>query len=305
VNKKNLILAVVLVVVVGLNLFMFVGLRHKSNKPAPGKVADQKNLATALQQLEEEKASLRELAGNLGINSLAREAEFSHTDISFYLYQRISALAEKQSVELVTFSPIKKEEKEGISKISFAGEINAPYADMVNFFRDVEDKERLFIEDLIIASAPDSPLTQRAGFTVSCFEFKDEVLKTLMLGAPAPQGHEDKALSISRDPFFSASESTGLAPSARAGKSGSPDDRALALTLTGVVGYPVPTAAIINHEIVRTGDKVQGKEVREIKPDQVVLQSGDQVYVLKLPEAHPPSPSEENPLSLSDSEDQR
>lgn len=310
VNRKVIILAVIMAAVLGLNVFMFAGKGFKFKKPAPHSAVDQKKVDSAVQALAAEKETLRMLAKGLGINACSREAEFSRTDISFYLYNRISALSEKQGVSLASFSPGQREEKDGVTRISFLGEISGGYPEMVNFFRELERTERLFINDLTVTSAPDAPLVHRAQFTVSCFAMNDELLKNVMLSAQAfdtpPTEPEDKGSTVTRDPFFQKLEAAmavrvdkdkkGEAASAGAG---------VGLDLTGIVGYPVPTAAIINHEIVHIGDIVQGKEVREIKPDEVILQDGDQAQILRLPKAGPFSSGEENPLSLSDLESQR
>lgn len=309
VNRKHIIVAVVLAAVLGLNVFMLATKGPKLKTPGNNSVIDQKKVDSAVQALATEKESLRTLANGLGINAFSREAEFSHTDISFYLYNRISALAEKQGVALASFSPAQREEKDGVTRISFLGEIAGLYAEMVAFFRELERSERLFINDLIITSAPDSPLVHRAQFTVSCFALNDELLKNIMLGAqpssPLPTDAEEKGRTIGRDPFFQELEAAASALPGKKGGATASTAASVGLELTGIVGYPVPNAAIVNHEIVRVGDRVQGKEVREIKRDEVVLQSGDQVQVLRLPEAGPLSSSEENPLSLSDFETQR
>lgn len=309
VNRKLIILAVVLVAVIGLNVFMFATKGPKFKKPGSNSSPDQKKIDSVVQALATEKESLRSLATGLGINALSREAEFSRTDISFYLYNHISALAEKKKVDLLSFSPAGREEKDGLTRISFLGEINSPYAEMVDFFRELEQTERLLINEITITSAPDSPLSHRAQFVASCFALNDELLKNIMLTASPPplsptQG-EDRVEALARDPFFQELEAAATALPGKDRGAAGPGEASIGLTLTGIIGYPVPHAALINHEVVRVGDKIQGKEVREIKRDEVVLQSGDQVQRVRLSEPRPPSPREENPLSPSDSEAQR
>lgn len=84
-----------------------------------------------------------------------------------------------------------------------------------------------------------------------------------MGGAPKPWG---------KDPFLVPRESSaktepGAEPRAE---------------LQGVIAGPTGVVAILNHQVVRVGDRVEGELVVEITPHAVILQRGAQVRRVAL-----------------------
>ena len=134
---------------------------------------------------------------------------------------------------------------------------------------------------------------------MSCIEFRDQLLQDLAeaekIYAPTSSQETRVVKNISRDPFFNPLEGTyisSLEPRAQPGYidlSGEHD-------LAGIISFPQPRAAIIDHKIVKKGDQINGKEVIDIEQDRVILKRGEQLYVLKLKEI--PSPKEEEKISL-------
>ncbi|MDD5654841.1 MAG: hypothetical protein PHR91_04280, partial [Candidatus Omnitrophica bacterium] len=61
--------------------------------------------------------------------------------------------------------------------------------------------------------------------------------------------------------------------------------RTSSLELKGIsIGSDKKGFALINQEIVRVGDKIEGCEVLNIEKNRVLLQKGGQSFYLKLPE---------------------
>lgn len=55
------------------------------------------------------------------------------------------------------------------------------------------------------------------------------------------------------------------------------------LRLKGIVWDKENSFAIINEEIVRKGDKIEGKEVIEVERDKIIMNDGQSNFELKLP----------------------
>lgn len=83
---------------------------------------------------------------------------------------------------------------------------------------------------------------------------------------PAPPSSDDLA-RWGKDPFNRPPDPV----SAEAGSSGS------FVELRGVIAGPTGVVAILNHDIVRVGDRVNGEIVVDITPSAVVLKRGQQV----------------------------
>ncbi len=295
--KKILIMGIGALLIGGISVFFFFP--QKKEKVSESPAQDRIKYDSALKELATEKKYLKSLAAGLGINYFSRHPESSEVDISFFMFNQISKLANKWRIKLISFSPAEKEEKGDFTKISFVGEIIATYLDMVNFFRELEEKERLIIDNLKISTISTSPRKHRAQFALSCIEFRDQLLQDLAeaekIYAPTSSQETRVVKNISRDPFFNPLEGTyisSLEPRAQPGYidlSGEHD-------LAGIISFPQPRAAIIDHKIVKKGDQINGKEVIDIEQDRVILKRGEQLYVLKLKEI--PSPKEEEKISL-------
>lgn len=256
------------------------------------------NYDSAARALALGKKDLRSMAARLGINYFSRHVEASKDDISFFMFNRVSQLASKWEVELVAFSPAKRELKGVYSEITFLGEIHATYAGLLNFLQELEEKERLIIEAVELTSTLQSPLRHQAKFTLSCLEFTDLLFENLsnseLNPIPFPDDQTVK-MAMGRDPFSSPSQGF---ESADAEKTTTPDliDLSGALHLTGIVLFPEPETAIIERRVLRKGDKIDDKEIVDIQKGQVFLQKNGQRYVLKLKDAAPRKMIDIHPL---------
>ena len=271
--------------IIGIGLIAFFTLQQRHKKATETSMQKRTEYDSAVETLATEKKYLRSMAARLGVNFFSRHAESSQTDISFFMFDRISKLANKWRVQLISFSPAEKEEKGGYTKISFVGEVSATYQEMVHFFRELEEKEKLFIEDLKVTTASTSPRKHQAQFALSCYEFSNQLLENLEATeevSPLPSP-EDKELAdtAGRDPFLNPFEGVAVTRVEETRQVGVVD-LSEELTLTGISSFPKPGAAIINHRMVRKGDTINGKQIVDIEEDQVVLEAGEQRYILKM-----------------------
>ncbi|MDY6862112.1 MAG: GspMb/PilO family protein [Thermodesulfobacteriota bacterium] len=251
-----------------------------------------------------EKKYLTSLAKGLGINYFSGQAESFQMDISLFMYNRISELANKWGVQLLSFSPSEIERKGDYTQNAFETEIKASYGEMINFFYELEEMEKLFVNNLkITASKGDkssrASLKHTVQFRLSCLEFNNPLLKDLKMvdekSAPTYDGNTllTKETAI-RDPFSNPFETT--APFL----SGSPSgfvDLSGELNLMGIITSPYPRAAIIDRKMVKKGDIINGKEIIEIKKDRAILKMGEQLYILKMKEVVSPKNKDESNYS--------
>lgn len=94
---------------------------------------------------------------------------------------------------------------------------------------------------------------------------------------PAPPSSDDLA-RWGKDPFNRPPDPV----SAEAGSSGP------FVELRGVIAGPTGVVAILNHDIVRVGDRVNGEIVVDITPSAVVLKRGQQVRRVVIHSFVPP-----------------
>lgn len=80
-----------------------------------------------------------------------------------------------------------------------------------------------------------------------------------------------------RDPFILPVRPTGTTPVNHV-----ENEEGKSYSLSAVIYREGEGAAIINHRIVRKGDRVEGMIVEEIFPDRVFLKSGAKVMELKV-----------------------
>jgi len=299
--NKNLIVGIALLFIVGIGLIAFFTLQQKQKKAEESSIQKRTEYDSAVKTLETEKKYLRSTAARLGVNFFSRHSDSSQADISFFMFDRISKLANKWMVQLVSFSPAEKEETGGHTKISFVGEVSASYPEMVQFFRELEEKEKLFLEDLKVTAASTSPRKHQAQFALSCYEFSNQLLENLeateeVLPLPSP-GDKGIADTERSDPFLNPFEGVAVTKVEEKRQVGVVD-LSEELSLTGISSFPKPGAAIIDHRMVKKGDTISGRQVVDIKEDHVVLQAGEQRYILKMKGVASFKSKEENLLEL-------
>lgn len=286
--------------VVGIALFLFFTLGQKQRGTPQGSAQERAKYNSAVRALAMEKKYLRSMAVSLGVNYFSRHSGSSTIDHSFFMFNRISQLANKWGVELISFSPEAKEEKGVYTKISFAGAISATYPETVSFFQDLEEKEKLLIDNILVTTTSQSPLKHQVQFTLSCFEFTDQLLANLqdteLISSPSSPENKIMAASVKRDPFFNPFETPEGYPQAGGMARTEMIDLSGELSLTGIITFPQPETAIIDHTVLKKGEKIHNKEIIEIKKEHVILKEGEQLYILKLKEAAPQTMINVNPL---------
>jgi hypothetical protein len=287
--QKRLIAGIAGLLIMGIVLLVFLTFLPKQNKTPGTPPPETVNYDSAANALALGKKHLRSMAAKLRINYFSRHAEASKNDLSFFMFNRVSELASKWRVELVSFSPAKRELRGVYSKITFLGEIRATYAGLLSFFQELEEGEKLLIETIELTSTSQSPLKHQAKFTLSCLEFTDQVFENLGDHEPNPlPSPADKVakMTMGRDPFSIPPQ--GL-ESAETAKTSPPDliDLSGELRLTGIISFPQPETAVIERTVLRKGDKIDDKEIMDIQKGRVILQKDGQRYVLKLKEAAP------------------
>lgn len=299
ISRKNLIAgAVIIFIGIGLVFSLKFYQTHKKNQR--DLIQEKLTYESAVTALAKEKNDLTTLAGGLGINYFSRFPEASHMDLSFFMFNRISTIANKWKVNLVSFSPAEKEIKGNYSLILFSGAISASFSDMVNFFQELEDKEKISIDNLKINTSSRASSLHQAEFDLVCLEFNDPMLKGREeKESDTSPSDKEKIKIVKRDPFLNPFEKMQVARPAEKNKAGTVDG-ASEFSLTGINCSARSRVAIINHTMAREGDVIGGKQVVAIKEDRVILKANGQLSTLRLKETPRPQTKEEKPLKTEE-----
>jgi|GEM_PF-1993224 len=301
INRKNLIAGVV-IIFIGIGLFFSLKFYQTHKKNQRALIQEKLNYESAVTALAKEKKDLNTLAGGLGINYFSRFPEASQMDLSFFMFNRISAIANKWKVNLVSFSPAEKEIKGNYSLILFSGAISASFSDMVNFFQELEDKEKISIDNLKINTSSQAASTHQAEFDLVCLEFNDPMLKgreEKEKGSDISPSNKEKIKIVKRDPFLNPFEKTRVARPTEKDRAVTVDV-ASEFSLTGINYSARSRVAIINHTMAREGDVIGGKRVVAIKEDRVILKANGQLYTLRLKETPRPQTKEQKSLKTEE-----
>lgn len=296
ISRKNLIAGVV-IIFIGIGILFSWKFYQTHKKNQRDLIQEKLTYESAVTALAKEKKDLNTLAGGLGINYFSRFPESSHMDLSFFMFNRISTIANKWKVSLVSFSPAEKEIKGNYSLISFSGAISASFSDMVNFFQELEDKEKISIDSLKINTSSRASSLHQAEFDLVCLEFNDPLLKGREeKESDTSPSDKEKIKIVKRDPFLNPFEKTHVASPTEKNRV----DVASEFSLTGINYSATSRTAIINHTMAKEGDVVDGKQVVAIKEDRVILKANGQLYTLRLKETPRPQTKEEKPLKTEE-----
>ena len=299
ISRKNLIVVAV-IIFIGIGLFFSLKFYKTHKKNQRDLIQEKVTYESAVTALAKEKKDLNTLAGGLGINYFSRFPESSQMDLSFFMFNRISTIANKWKVSLVSFSPAEKEIKGNYSLISFSGTISASFSDMVNFFQELEDKEKISIDNLKINTSSQASSTHQAEFDLVCLEFNDPMLKGReKKESDTSPSDKEKIKIVKRDPFLNPFEKMQVARSAEKNKAGTVDV-ASEFSLTGINCSARSRVAIINHTMAKEGDLIGGKQVVAIKEDRVILKANGQLSTLRLKETPKPQTKEQKPLKTEE-----
>ena len=102
ISRKNLIAGAV-IIFIGIGLFFSLKFYQTHKKNQRDLIQEKLTYESAVTALAKEKNDLTTLAGGLGINYFSRFPEASHMDLSFFMFNRISTIANKWKVNLVSF----------------------------------------------------------------------------------------------------------------------------------------------------------------------------------------------------------
>jgi len=299
ISRKNLTAGAV-IIFIGIGLFFSLKFYQTHKKNQRDLIQEKLNYESAVTELAKEKNDLTTLAGDLGINYFSRFPESSHMDLSFFMFNRISTIANKWKVNLIRFSPAEKEIKGNYSLILFSGAISASFSDMVNFFQELEDKEKISIDNLKINTSSQASSTHQAEFDLVCLEFNDPMLKGREeKGSDISPSDKEKTKIVKRDPFLNPFEKTRVARSTEKDRAVTVDV-ASEFSLTGINYSARSRIAIINRTMAREGDVIDGKRVVAIKEDRVILKAKGQLYTLRLKETPRPQTKEQKPLKTEE-----
>ena len=236
---------------------------------------------------------------NLGKNFMPVEGRVNLT-------KKLTRLPNDSTMVFANITHRKPEDKERYQIVSLDIVGRAPFYDIVTYLRRVEEEELMFgIESLEMHRIkPGSELLEMK-VTFSSFKvtakipsvtkyieeryqpFNEGLLKNLIKSETSEYKDETFGLLNNYDPFISVYDSQEPdvvevieeVPISDISRTRSPIEQ---FTLKGIMGSDGNRIAMINNSIVRTGDKIAGAEVVEIRDYEVILKYSGKKYILKI-----------------------
>ena len=217
---------------------------------------------------------------------------------------RLAELAGDKRVKVVAVGPLERQVTPQWEKSWHAIEVVAPYREIRELAARIEG-DRGILEDVSLDPAP-APLLPagrpgapppvdevHARFRMTALELSAPsrrlAERALGAGSSAPRSASTPPAPLTRDPFAFAVARLPAAPAPPAPRVEAP---LAPLVLSAIVGFPGGYLAIVNNQVVKTGDMVSGHEVVAITDSAVSLREpGAPTRTLPLPElgAAPPA----------------
>jgi hypothetical protein len=284
--------AVVLVLLIGVALAQWRALAGRGQRAASERLL----LANAIRAKEEEIVGF--MRANVG---LLREMQWTSAggDPAAFL-TRLAELAREKRTKVIGIGPLERSATAQFNKSWHTIQVVGPYRELRDLAGRVE-AEKGILEDVTVTAVKDAG---RAGgpradeiearFKMTALELTPDARKVFERAVAASGGAAAGVTSPSlalplpatsaevrsdaRDPFATTTVMRRPAPSgggaptpgtSPAGPSG--EGSPVGLEVKGVVGFPGGYLAIVNNQIVKTGDTVLGHRVERIAEDGVVF----------------------------------
>lgn len=218
---------------------------------------------------------------NLEAQLVQTELRFPSEDQFSVLIEELNGTAKGFNVSMISMSPRGKVEsqeqgKEGLSqldRIPMEMKLGGAYGDLALFLSSLSDLEHgiLQVDQFQLAKAAE-PKAGALNLVLTSEVFvkkeaeQDILAEAMNLQAPLPrQAPESRFDHVERDPFVRVEKIT-----------------AKELKLEGIVYDPVDPMVLINGEVRRVGDQVDGMTITEIHQDKVLLDKGGKQVVIRL-----------------------
>ena len=152
--------------------------------------------------------------------------------------------------------------KEGYLNLNLDMKFSGPYSSVVNYLNRLENlSDYLSVSDIEISQTKDGASHAKTSMKISMLLLERGIdLTTTEKETPS------ETLVLKLDPFAS--------------KKPEIKDRSKDFKLSGIIGVGKDSTAIINDEVVRSGDKIGEWKVVQIKPDAVTLSNGTETVTL-------------------------
>jgi hypothetical protein len=304
-----MVVALGIVVVLGYELAQWRALAAEST----GAAAERRRLADDVQLRS------TQLAAEMRLHAARlRDLQWSAVgaDPSAFL-GRLAELARQQRTRITTVGPLERRSTPQFTKSWHVVQVIGPYREIRELIARVE-RDRGVLEDVRIEPAPGrpdgpgAPDEVQARFRLTALELSpqarsvvDRVVAAASPAAPGlpPLPPADLAeTGPARDPFVFAAGRPGPAPSGSPPPPPPPPPPAASpprparppapMELSAIVGFPGGYAAIINNQIVKVGDMVNGATIERITATSVSVREPDAPpRTVELPELGAPPPA--------------
>jgi Tfp pilus assembly protein PilO len=207
------------------------------------------------------------------------------------LLEQINRMGNQAKIQFVVVKPLDEKEAPGYRQYSIFIEAESPYSELVSFVYRLENDLHLSLKDLRIESDEQDRPIHRLHFTLNIFELKDDT--------PTGRGESDgkqvfrpvdmDLVAVQRDPFSpkEGAQVVQLPTKPKGTKVASEKPRRPKLVLTGIADIGQGRFVIINDEILKVGDTIQGQRIEQIEDGYVTILNEDTTYPLYLDGSRP------------------
>ena len=284
--------AVVLLVLIGVALTQWRALASRGQRAATERVL----LANEIRAKEDE--IVRFMRANVG---LLQEMQWTSAggDPAAFL-TRLADLAREKRMKVIGIGPLERSTTAQFNKSWHTIQVVGPYRELRELAGRVE-AEKGILEDVTVTAIkdggrPGAPRAEEieARFKMTALELTPNARKVFeramaasggaaagatspSLALPLPAAPAE-VVSDARDPFAMTTAMRRPAPPAGGTATAGPfpagpgsEPRPVGLELKGIVAFPGGYLAIVNNQIVKTGDTVLGHRVERIAEDMVVF----------------------------------
>ncbi|NIQ39072.1 MAG: type 4a pilus biogenesis protein PilO [Proteobacteria bacterium] len=289
-NVRNMI-AILVTIAVLLGAFFVATLYYPINKRT-------KRMARSRAILEAQVESLTPMGGQTkGEKDIA---DVMAMDVNFFkkrnlsptrgipdLLEQINRLGSEMNIRFVAVKPLDEEDTEGYRRYPFLIETRAAYPELVNFVHRMENGLGLSLNELRIENDAKDSSMHRLQFNLNIYELKGAHPAEKQASAEWERDLAEvrKLVAVHRDPFGLkkvpvVSATVVKQKPADVATTGKPKRQEL--VLMGVMEIAGNRIAIINNKVMRPGEMIGKRRIRQIRDDHVILVQGDETYHLYL-----------------------
>ena len=228
-------------------------------------------LKTQLPNLDDKRKELELLVNST--RSLDQEMARLEAQLPFqnHAHQTLGALvkfSQGLNLNFLSLKPITTKSEKDFPVLTIQMKVKANFHAIVNYLRRVQAASRFLTIEKVILEKNKDELGADLSAQIELSTFLSEHSRATDQDNFG-QARLPEVITVARNPFASPMEKDQSA-------------NQLAYRLTGVIAQGKVSTAIINDEVYKIGDSLQGYQIIDIRPHEVVLRMGDEKIILNI-----------------------